>query len=291
MKQLSLLMFALLILGCGTEKPAVNEPEPMVEEPPPIGVADKPLPQPEMIAEGTVKHGEVNVNPKLLNLSEFRFVFKEPTYDHSVSLYDKTRGKHLTWNSPHTHRCQETKVVLIERMHSRDLLEYNTDYEITIYTRNFDCDVVETVIQFRTEPQRPTVEEPEPMMQERLPAVPSGEHFRFDRNAPRLAGADVHDGDADIDPGPLNANGIRFEFDQNIRRYRIDLLDRAGASLRWLPRGPVEGENIGNQIRIMRAEGAPLLEFDTEYKIDIFVQDRCCWTNDLWMTFRTKPKP
>ena len=32
MKKLALMMFALLILGCGTEKPAVEEPEPVVEE-------------------------------------------------------------------------------------------------------------------------------------------------------------------------------------------------------------------------------------------------------------------
>ena len=283
MKKLSLLMFALLTLGCDTEKPAVKEPEPVVME--------GPLRQPEMIAEGTVKHGEVNVDPKPLNLNGFRFVFKEPTYDHGVSVYDKKRDKRLTWNSPHAHRCKETKVVLIERMHSRDLLEYNTDYEITIYTTNFDCDVVETVIQFRTKPQRPTVEEPEPMMQERLPAVPSGEHFRFDRDPPLLVWGDVQDGAADIDPGALNANGIRFGWDRNIIKYRIDLTDNKGASLGWLPRGLVEGENIGKETQIMPAAEAPLLKFDTEYKIDIFVQDRCCWTSDLLLTFRTKPKP
>ena len=94
-----------------------------------------------------------------------------------------------------------------------------------------------------------------------------------------------------IDPEPFNANGIRFGFDRDIRRYRIDLQDRAGASLGWLPAGLVESENIGNQIQIMRAEGAPLLEFETVYVIDIFVQDRCCWTSDLRLTFRTKPKP
>ncbi len=286
MKKLALMMFALLILGCGTEKPDVKEP--VVEE----LMEDEPIPQPEMIAEGTVKHGEVNVDPKSLNLSGFRFVFKEPVYWHSVFFYDKKRGEHLrSWNSPHDRWCKETKVVLIERIPSRDLLEYNTDYEITIYTRNFDCDVSETVIQFRTEPQRSTVEEPEPVMQERSPVVPSGEHFRLDRNPPQLVWADVQDGDANIDPEPFNANGIRFGFDQDIRKYQIDLRDRAGASLGWLPRGLVEHENIGNQIQIMRAEGAPLLEFETVYVIDIFVQDSCCWTSDFQITFLTKPNP
>ena len=289
MKKLSLLMFAILILGCDTETSVVEEP--VVEEPPPIVMKDEPLPQPEMIAEGTVKHGEVNVDPKPLNLSGFRFVFKEPVYDHWVSVYDKKRDKHLNWNSPHAYWCEETKVVLIEHLGSGDVFKHNTDYEITIYARNFDCDIVETVIQFRTEPQRPTVEEPEPVMQERPPVVPSGERFRLDMTPPELVWGDVQDGAADIDPEPLNANGIRFRWDRNIIKYRIGLYDSKGASLRWLPRGPVEGEDIGNQIQIMRAEEAPLLEFDTVYIIDIFVQDRCCWTSDFRMTFRTKPKP
>ncbi len=281
MKKLALMMFALLILGCDTETSVVEEPV----------VKDEALPQPKLIAEGTVKHGEVNVNPEPLNLSGFRFVFKEPVYDHSVSVYDKKHGKRLTWNSPYAHRCKETKVVVIERMDSRDPLEYDTDYEITIYTPNSDCDVVETVIQFRTGPQRPTVEEPEPVMQERPPVVPSGERFRLDIDPPTLVWGDVQDGAADIDPGPLNANGIRFGWDRNIIKYEIDLYDHKGASLRWLPRDLVEGENIGKETQIMPAEGAPLLEFDTVYIIHIVVQDRCCWTSDFRMTFRTKPKP
>ena len=286
MKKLALMMFAILILGCDTEQPAVKEPEP---EP---AVMEDPLSQPELIAEGTVKHGEVNVDPKLLNLSGFRFVLKEPVYDHWVSVYDKKRGKHLwNWNSPQAHWCTETKVVLIEHMGSGDLLEHNTDYEITIYTPNSDCDVVETVIQFRTEPQRSTVEEPEPVMQERPPVVPSGERFRLDRSPPTLEWGDVQDGDAGIDPRPLNANGIRFRWDRNIIKYRINLSDHKGASLHWLPHDLVEGENIGKETQIMPAAEAPLLKFDTVYIIDIFVQDRCCWTQDSRITFRTQPKP
>lgn len=290
MKKLALMMFALLILGCGTEKPDVKEP--VVEE----LMEDEPIPQPEMIAEGTVKHGEVNVDPQSLNLSGFRFVFKAPVYWHSVFLYDKKRGEHLwKWDSPHDRLWKKTNVVVIEHWDPhdppRELLAYDTDYEITIYTQNFDCDVSETVIQFRTGPRRSTVEEPEPVMQERPPAVPSGERFRLDITPPQLAWADVQDGAADIDPELLNANGIRFGFDRDIRKYEIDLYDHKGASLRWLPRDLVERENIGNEIKIMPAEGAPLLEFDTVYVIDIFVQDCCCSTNDFHIRFRTKPNP
>ena len=292
MKQLALMMFALLILGCGTEKPAVKAPEPVVEELAPVVIEDDPIPQPEMIAEGTVKHGEVNVDPKPLNLSGFRFVFKELFYSQWVSLYDKKRGKYLwSWDSPHAHWWIETKVVVIELMDPldppRQPLEYDTDYEITIYTQNFDCDVSETVIQFRTAPRRSTVEEPEPVMQERLPAVPPGEHFRLDIVEPLIVAADVADGAADIDPEPLNANGIRFVFDRDIRKYEINLTFREGESLHWLPAELVKRD----EIKIMPAEGVPLLDFNTVYVVHIFVQDCCCLTNDFRITFRTKPKP
>ena len=36
MKKMSLLIIAILILGCGTETPVVEEPEPVVEEPEPV---------------------------------------------------------------------------------------------------------------------------------------------------------------------------------------------------------------------------------------------------------------
>ena len=127
-------------------------------------------------------------------------------------------------------------------------------------------------------------------MQERLPAVPSGEHFQLDRELPQLVWADVGGGNADIDPAPLNANGIRFGFDRDLRKYEIDLYNHEGNHMDWLPAGLVEREDIGSEIKIMPAEGALLLKFDTVYVIDIFAQDCCCWTNNFWITCRTKPK-
>ena len=65
MKKLSLLMFAIL-LGCGTETPIVEEPEPVIEEPPPVVMENEPIGHP-LVAKGTVKHGEMNVDPEPLN--------------------------------------------------------------------------------------------------------------------------------------------------------------------------------------------------------------------------------
>ena len=43
MKNLSLFLFAILIFGCGTEKPVVEEPETLVEEPPPVPMEQEPI--------------------------------------------------------------------------------------------------------------------------------------------------------------------------------------------------------------------------------------------------------
>ena len=290
MKKLSLLMFVILILGCGTETPIVEEPEPVIEEPPPVVMENEPIGHP-LVAKGTVKHGEVNVDPELLS-DGFLFVFKEPVYRHSVTLREKD-GTRLLWDSPEAHRWGKTEHVFIWPIHGVDAgtFKHDTEYEIVIIAQNYDCDYTDIVIQFRTKPQRSVVRQPEPAMQERIPVVALGERFRFEPGVPFVVDAPVFGGQADVDPEPLNANGIHFEFNEPIRKYEIDLRLHKGASLGWLPRGLVERENMERRIQITPAEGVPLLEFDTVYEIDIFVQDFQCWTSDFKIVFATKPKP
>ena len=285
MKKLSLLLFTILILACDTEKPVVEEPEeplPVVMEPEPIG---HPL-----VADGTVTHGEVNVDPEPLNSDGFRFIFNKPFYRYWVRLTDKD-GEYLFWDSWDAGSWDKTEFLWIQRMADYDYLEYNTEYKIVISAQNYDCDYTDIVIQFRTKPQRPVVGRPAPVIQERIPAVALGEHFRLDIVAPAIVAGNVSDGDKHVDPEPLNINGIHFEFDEPIRKYEIDLRLKGGASFGWAPRGLVERENMRPHIQIMPVAGDPLLEFDTEYVIDIFVQDFGCRTEIFQIAFRTKPKP
>ena len=290
MKKLSLLMFAILILGCGTETPVVEEPEPVIEEPPPVVMEDEPIGHP-LVAKGTVKHGEMNVDPEPLNSTGFHFEFTEPFYRYWVQLWEKD-GEYLAgWDSPAAGIWDRRNFLRIWHPVDYNLLEYDTEYEIMISAQNYDCDFTNIVIQFRTKPQRSAVRQPEPAIQDWSPVVALGERFRFEPGVPLVVDAPVFDGQTDVAPEPLNANGIHFEFDEPIRKYEIDLRLHEGASLGWLPRGLVERENMERRIQIMPGEGAPLLDFDTVYEIDIFVQDFQCWTADFKIVFATKPEP
>ena len=288
MKKLSLLMIAILILGCGTEKPVVEEPEPATEAPPLVVMEPEPSHHP-LIVKGTVKHGQINVDPELLNREGLEFEFTQDFSDYQVDRVEllEKDNSNLPWELIFT----GWNAAFIFPLSEGRLFKYDTEYKLMMFLQDSDCEFVQIVIQFRTKPQRPAVGRAAPVIQERIPAVALGERFRHEPDEPLLVAADVLDFHNLIDPEPLNANGIQFEFHKPIRKYKIDLRLEGGATLGWLPRGLVERENRDERIHIMPAEGFPLLEFDTEYEVDIFVQDFHCWTNEFTIVFRTKPKP
>ena len=78
MKKLPLLMFAILILSCGTETT-------VVEKRPSVVIIDEPSHHP-LIAHGTVKHGQVNVDPER---SLLHFEFTEPFLRYQILLREK----------------------------------------------------------------------------------------------------------------------------------------------------------------------------------------------------------
>ena len=131
------------------------------------------------------------------------------------------------------------------------------------------------------------VEEPEPVIEERLPTVASGEHFRLDIEEPVLVGANVLDGDVDVDPERLNADGIRFDFNNRLTLHKMTILAE-GKPLHWV------GTNLSDHVTTTLF-ASPFfsheLQFDTEYVIKIFIQDLPCRSFHFEVRFRTKPKP
>ena len=122
------------------------------------------------------------------------------------------------------------------------------------------------------------------------PAAVSGKHLRLDIVDPHIIWADVDHGAVDLDPEPLHF-GIRFDFNVNLKLYKIDIRLDGGQSLGWLPRGVVDDEDIGQRIEIRPAADSQMLEFDTGYVIGLYIQDFNCRSLEVRIPFRTKPKP
>lgn len=173
MKKLSLFLFAMLILGCGTEttvveEPVVEEPEPIIEEPPPALMEDEhAIPEdtsPPEIVEGSVLDGDVDVDPEPLNRDGITFRFTEPLNFFLIEIYredimpggvDKTLHWHPrdVFTGRFTHPKGIEQSAMIKPVAGSQLLEYNTDYMILIYVQDFACNGRETVIRFRTKPR------------------------------------------------------------------------------------------------------------------------------------------
>ena len=225
-----------------------------------------------------------------MNSRGFHFSFKEPFYDVWISFEDED-SERLHWYPVGGYGWKERQLLNLHRAFDHDPLEYDTEYELMITVQHFDCDSTDIVIQFRTKPQRHVVGAPEPAIQQRIPDVPLGERLRFDIVEPRIVAGDVADGANNVNPELLNANGIQFEFNERIKKYEINLRFKDGASLGWLPRGLVDNEDVGKRIKITPGDGAALLDFNTEYEIELFVRDFFCFPETFQIWFRTKPKP
>ena len=156
MKQLSLLMFAILILGCGTETPVVEEPEPVIEEPPPVAMEHEYLipddVAPPQIAEGSVLDGDVNVDPEALNRDGIVFELNENLrfYAADILLGEKSLG----WSPLDVVELWPfARLIEIMPMADSQLLAHNTEYTIEIYAQDRACNGARIEIRFRTKPK------------------------------------------------------------------------------------------------------------------------------------------
>ena len=82
---------------------------------------------------------------------------------------------------------------------------------------------------------------------------------------PYIMSGTVLDGDANVDPGPINAAGFRFDFTEPVTGT-IKLADEAGADLNWI------GNVAGQTARLSAVVGQEMVN-ETIYRIEIDVQD------------------
>ncbi len=99
---------------------------------------------------------------------------------------------------------------------------------------------------------------------------------------PVITSGTVFDGDADVDPAPINAGGLRFDFDEPVTGT-IKLTDEVGADLNWIA-------NVVGQTATLTAVAGQELVNETTYKVEIDVKDGAGNGLPVTITFVTKPK-
>ena len=130
------------------------------------------------------------------------------------------------------------------------------------------------------------VEESEPIIEEQTPTVASSEHLRVDIDL-QIIFQSVWEGQDDVDPEQINAFGILFEFDEDLKMRKVDFLCE-GKPLHWT------GTGLSDHVTpavVLTPIADEELEFDTEYVIKMYVQDLACHSFRFEIPFRTKPKP
>ena len=138
------------------------------------------------------------------------------------------------------------------------------------------------------EEPEPVIEEPPPVVMEDEPAMPQ------DTVPPKIVAGSVRDGAVNVDPEPLNRDGMTFKFTENLRFYAAAILLEE-KSLGWHPLDVVTGRFkpegvVGQFANIEPMAGSQLLEHNTEYTIEMYVQDRVCNGTRIEIKFRTKPR-
>ena len=103
-----------------------------------------------------------------------------------------------------------------------------------------------------------------------------------DVTPPVIVSGTVGDGAWRVDPAPINAGGLRFDFDEAVTGT-IRLTDEAGANLNWIG-------NIGGQTATLTPVVGRELANETTYKIEMNVQDNAGNRTRRTIIFVTKPK-
>ena len=152
MKKLSLLMFVILVLGCGNETTIIEEPEPIIEELPPVVMEDESIAPPQIVG-GSVLDGDVNVDPEPLNRDGIIVEFTEPLHMYTAEIW-RELDELLNWSPLDVVDDWDigNQVHLMPTANS-PLLEYETEYTIVIYAQGFACSGAETEIVFQTKPR------------------------------------------------------------------------------------------------------------------------------------------
>ena len=106
-----------------------------------------------------------------------------------------------------------------------------------------------------------------------------------DTTAPTVAGGGtVSDGDADVDPGPINTDAkIEIKFSEPITKQSLNLTLEDGTSLKWLSK--IDGDTV-----VLELTKGNDIGNETTYKVAGSVEDAAGNKTEVDITFVTKGK-
>ena len=111
---------------------------------------------------------------------------------------------------------------------------------------------------------------------------------RGDPEPPQIIKSNVYPNDEGFayNPAQLNAEGIFFDFNEDLHRFVIDLsLD--GESLGWLTNAIHPGNDIGFSVKLTPPASGPFLERGKAYLIDLVAGDKAGDVLELEIQLRT----
>ena len=156
MKKLSILIVAILMLGCETETPVVEEPLSIIEAPSPVAASGEhfrvDIIEPE-IRWSTIDYGEVGVDPVLLHINGIEFGFNEDLKLYKIDLR-LDGGQSLGWLPRGVVDDKDIgqRIRMIPAPDS-PLLEFDTPYVIGLYVQDLGCWSTNVQWPFRTKPK------------------------------------------------------------------------------------------------------------------------------------------
>ena len=270
MKQLALLMFTILILGCENQNPVseldVSELDAEISEL--KAVADQ-LSQTVASLDrsvttsttSSIADGDTDVDPEPLNRDGIRFTFSERIALSHFNLHDED-GTSLDWRMEWS---ADGQTVTLTPPHRCAILRHGTTYTLDFVVQDFGAWKIEDTIIFRTKPQS-------------VKAAPA-----LSVEPPVITTGSVDDGAADVDPNVLNRDGIWFSFSQPIAVSQIDLRLKDGPTLGWIVQWFANQETV-----VLRPlNPCSMLMSDKTYVIDMSVSSYGCWESEISILFIT----
>ena len=155
MKKMSILIFAILMLGCETETPVVEQPPSIIEAPSPVAASGEHLrlsiSEPELLW-ADVRDGDVGVDPNLLHTG-IEFTFDEDLKLYKIDLR-LDGGQSLGWLPRGVVDDKDIgqRIRMIPAADSQ-MLEFDTRYVIALYVQDLGCWSSNFRIRFRTKPK------------------------------------------------------------------------------------------------------------------------------------------